>query len=105
MPRKPSEVFTEKELEIMKVVWQLGEASVKDIQERLPGEPHYNSVLTIIRVLDRNGKYLARTLKMVQAHNRDEPLPTVSQVGPDERIRIEEENVKACLSYAREKQL
>ena len=54
---------------------------------------------------DRNGKYLARTLKMVQAHNRDGPLPTVSQVGPDERIRIEEENVKACLSYAREKQL
>jgi BlaI family penicillinase repressor len=60
MPRKPSEVFTEKELEIMKVVWQLGEASVKDIQERLPGEPHYNSVLTIIRVLERKGHLVHR---------------------------------------------
>jgi len=55
MARKPSKGFTDKELEIMKVIWQVGEASVKDIQELLPGEPHYNSVLTIIRVLERKG--------------------------------------------------
>jgi len=61
MPRKPSEVFTDKELEIMKIVWQLGEASVKDIQERLPGDPHYNSVLTIIRVLERKGHLVHRS--------------------------------------------
>src|SRR5215831_3044553 len=60
MPRKPSEVFTYKELQIMKIVWQLGEASVKDIQERLPGEPHYNTVLTIIRVLERKGHLVHR---------------------------------------------
>src|SRR5258708_27699428 len=55
MPRKPSELFTDKEMEIMKLLWQMGEATVKDIQERLPGDPHYNSVLTIIRVLERKG--------------------------------------------------
>ena len=60
MPRKPSEVFTDKELEIMKIVWQLEEASVKDIQDRLPGDPHYNSVLTIIRVLERKGHLVHR---------------------------------------------
>jgi len=60
MPRKPSEVFTDKELQIMKIVWQLGEAAVKDIQERLPGNPHYNSVLTIIRVLERKGHLVHR---------------------------------------------
>jgi len=60
MPRKPSQVFTDKELEIMKVVWQLGEATVKEIQRRLPGEPHYNSVLTIIRVLERKGHLVHR---------------------------------------------
>lgn len=60
MPRKPSEVFTDKELQIMKIVWQMGEASVKDIQERLPGDPHYNSVLTIIRVLERKGHLVHR---------------------------------------------
>jgi BlaI family transcriptional regulator, penicillinase repressor len=60
MPRKPSKVFTDKEMEIMKVVWQKGEATVKDIQEQLPGNPHYNSVLTIIRVLERKGHLLHR---------------------------------------------
>jgi predicted transcriptional regulator len=53
MPRTPSKTFTEKELEIMKVVWELGEASARDIQKRLPGDRHYNTVLTIIRVLER----------------------------------------------------
>lgn len=42
----------------MRTVWELGEATVKQIQERLPGEPHYNSVLTIVRVLERK-KHLA----------------------------------------------
>lgn len=60
MPRKPSQVFTDKELEIIKVVWEVGEATVKEIQGRLPGEPHYNSVLTIIRVLERKGHLVHR---------------------------------------------
>ena len=47
MPRKPSAMFTDKELEIMRVIWDLGEATVKDIQDRLTGDQHYNSVLTI----------------------------------------------------------
>ncbi|HUK91863.1 MAG TPA: BlaI/MecI/CopY family transcriptional regulator [Blastocatellia bacterium] len=60
MPRKPSEVFTDKEIEIMQIVWRLGEATVKDIQRELPGQPHYNSVLTIVRVLDRKGHLVHR---------------------------------------------
>ena len=55
MPRTPSKTFTEKELEIMQVVWELGEATAREIQEQLPGERHYNSVLTIIRELERKG--------------------------------------------------
>src|SRR5262245_43701918 len=53
MPRKPSKIFTDRELEIMQVVWKLGEASARQIQENLAGDRHYNSVLTIIRVLER----------------------------------------------------
>ena len=60
MPRKPSKSFTDKEMEIMQVVWDLGEAAVKDIQDRLPGDRHYNSVLTIIRVLERKGHLVHR---------------------------------------------
>jgi predicted transcriptional regulator len=55
MPRKPSKTFTDKELEIMQAIWELGEATVKDIQEFLPGNQHYNSLLTIIRVLEKKG--------------------------------------------------
>lgn len=55
MPREPSKTFTDKELEIMRVLWDLGEATVKDLQQRLPGRRHYNSVLTIVRVLEQKG--------------------------------------------------
>ena len=55
MPRKPSRSFTDKELEIMRIFWKAGEASARQIQEKLPGSPHYNSVMTIIRVLERKG--------------------------------------------------
>ena len=55
MPRKASKSFTDRELEIMKIVWDLGEATAREIQARLPGERHYNTVLTIIRVLEAKG--------------------------------------------------
>lgn len=55
MPREASKTFTDKELEIMQVVWDLGEATARQIQEAVPGQAHYNSVLTIIRVLERKG--------------------------------------------------
>lgn len=55
MARKPSKTFTDKEVEIMRIVWDLGEVTAREIQARLPGERHYNSVLTIIRVLEAKG--------------------------------------------------
>jgi predicted transcriptional regulator len=60
MPRTPSKTYTDKEMEIMKVIWDLGEATARQIQESLPGDRHYNSVLTIIRVLERKGHLLHR---------------------------------------------
>ena len=39
----------------MQAIWDLGEATVKDIQEHLPDNQHYNSLLTIIRVLEKKG--------------------------------------------------
>jgi len=60
MPRQPSKTFTDKELEIMRIVWKLGEASARQIQENLPGDRHYNSVMTIIRVLERKNHLIHR---------------------------------------------
>ena len=53
---------------------------------------------------DRSGMYLERTLRLVKAHSdREKPLPRVSQMGHEEQVRVEEENTKACMRYAREK--
>jgi sugar phosphate isomerase/epimerase len=52
---------------------------------------------------DRNGKYLAQTLRLVNARQSRNPLPTVDQLSREERARIEEENIKACLRYINEK--
>lgn len=49
---------------------------------------------------DRNGRYLARIFKLVQEHGGGGPLPTVSQLSREERVRVEEENIKVCISYA-----
>ena len=54
---------------------------------------------------DRNGKYLARTLRLVQEKASRAPLPMVSQLSETERARVEEDNVRACLAYANAKRL
>jgi sugar phosphate isomerase/epimerase len=51
---------------------------------------------------DRNGIYLARTLRFVNAHKSSKPLPQVSQLTHEEQMRAEEQNVVACLRYAHE---
>jgi 3-oxoisoapionate decarboxylase len=51
---------------------------------------------------DRNGLYLARTLRLVQKERSAQPLPTVSHLSHDEQLRVEEQNVVACLRYASE---
>ena len=55
MPRQPSITFTDKELEIMRVIWERGEATAKEIQEALPGERHYNSCLLYTSPSPRDG--------------------------------------------------
>ena len=54
---------------------------------------------------DRNGKYLAQTFKLVQQKSSRKPLPTVDQLPREERAKVEEDNVKACLRYVNEKSL
>jgi hypothetical protein len=51
---------------------------------------------------DRNGIYLARTLRFVNAHKSSKPLPQVSQLTHEEQMRAEAQNVVACLRYAHE---
>ena len=55
MARTRSSVLTPVETEIMKVLWDEGTASVATVTDRLPGSRHYNTVLTILRILEQKG--------------------------------------------------
>ena len=57
MARNKSATLTEAELRIMNVLWEKGSGTVHEVLEALPGEPSlaYNSVLTIIRILETKG--------------------------------------------------
>jgi BlaI family penicillinase repressor len=61
MPRPPgktTEQLTPLELEIMKVLWETGPASVQAVQEKLPADRQlaYNTVQTMLNVLHRKGR-------------------------------------------------
>jgi len=51
---------------------------------------------------DRNGIYLARTLRLVQAHGDEKVMPHMSGLSHEEQMTSEEQNVIACLAYAHE---
>jgi BlaI family penicillinase repressor len=61
MPPKPSPVPTEAELELLRIVWELGEATVHEVRGALPPErdPAYTTVMTTMVTLARKG-YLTR---------------------------------------------
>src|SRR6201996_2768508 len=52
----PIKELTKAEEQIMQILWQLNEAIVKDILDRMPEpKPAYNTVSTVVRVLEGKG--------------------------------------------------
>ena len=48
--------LTRKEEELMKILWKLERAFVKDIIERYPDpKPHYNTISSLVRLLQEKG--------------------------------------------------
>jgi len=48
--------LTRAEEQVMRILWQLGEGIVKDVIDRMPDpKPAYNTVSTVIRVLEGKG--------------------------------------------------
>lgn len=47
--------FTDRELDVMAVLWELGPATVAEVQAELPDELAYTTVLTILRTLEEKG--------------------------------------------------
>jgi len=87
LARSQSATLTEAELRIMNVLWQKGSATVHEVMGGLPAQPvlAYNSVLTIIRILEKKG-YL-KHLKDGRAHI------FVPQVDRAKATRLEVRNV------------
>ena len=46
-----------RELEILKILWELGTASVREVHERMrsSGEPAFNTVQTLLRIMEDKG--------------------------------------------------
>lgn len=48
-------VLTGREMDVMNVLWRLGSGTVSEVQEGLPDELAYTTVLTILRTLEKKG--------------------------------------------------
>src|SRR6266516_4325477 len=44
--------FTDRELDVMSVLWDLGDATVTEVRERLADKLAYTTVLTVLRTLE-----------------------------------------------------
>jgi hypothetical protein len=49
------------------------------------------------------GRDLARALALVRGNVPKQPLPVVTGLSTDDRLRREDDNVRACFAHAREK--
>jgi len=50
---------------------------------------------------DRSGKYLADTLRLVNANSSKKPLPVISTLSADAQLQAEEDNNRRCFDWAR----
>jgi sugar phosphate isomerase/epimerase len=51
---------------------------------------------------DLPARHLASTLALVRAHAAKKPLPRVNGLSAEETLKLEDDNVRRCLKYARE---
>ena len=47
--------FTDRELDVMAVLWNRGSATVTEVRERLPDDLAYTTVLSVLRTLEEKG--------------------------------------------------
>lgn len=52
--------FTERELDVMAVLWERGPSTAAEVRERLADDLAYNSVLSMLRILEEKG-YVGHT--------------------------------------------
>lgn len=77
--------FTDRELDVMRVLWDRGPSTVAEVQESLADDLAYTTVLTVLRVLEEKG-HVTHTAEG-RAH-RYEPLVERSAAGSSALRRL-----------------
>jgi len=81
--RKKEVLFTDRELDVMGILWDQGSGTVAEVRERIQDDLAYTTVLTILRTLEGKGYVSHR--EEGRAHRY---LPTV------DRVRAQESHLK-----------
>ena len=55
MPRKKTEGLTEREAEILSILWRFGDANVEDIRSQMANKPTANTVRTLLTIMQERG--------------------------------------------------
>jgi BlaI family transcriptional regulator, penicillinase repressor len=62
VPRPSSDILTEREAQLMDVLWNRGQATAEEVREALPDRPHDSTVRTLLRTLESKG-YVAHAVQ------------------------------------------
>lgn len=77
--------FTDRELDVMAVLWRNGSGTVAEVRDALPDDLAYNTVLTVLRTLQEKG--YVRPIPEGRAH-RYVPTVTQQQAGKSVLARV-----------------
>jgi predicted transcriptional regulator len=77
--RRAKPTLTDQELEIMKIVWALGEATVRDVYEKLLEQRKiaYTTVMTLMKILDTKGHLKKSSLDRAYVYRPAKPKQQV----------------------------
>ena len=64
--------FTNRELDVMSIVWRLGSATVNEVQGELGDRLAYTSVMTILKTIESKG-HLRHEMEGQRDHDTDSP--------------------------------
>jgi predicted transcriptional regulator len=78
MPRPASELLTDREAQIMEILWTRGRATAEEVRAALADEPHDSTVRTLLRVLKEKG-YVKITGRQPAAYEPIVPQADVQQ--------------------------
>ena len=74
--------LSRRERQIMDVLFAMGRATGQEIRQRLPGDPSYSAVRTILRVLERKGhvRHVEEGLRFVYLPEMSREVATKSAI-------------------------